>query len=309
MLKAFGEATGLHTNISKSELYGINCLINGTDLAASFQGKPCRFPCKYLGLPLHIGRLKREAEQVLVDKVGAKLQGWKGRLMTKSGRLILVRSVFSSIPTYHVTAFPLSKWAIKKINRIRRNFLWKGADETRSGNCLVNWRRVRQPKSLGGLGIKDLACFNRALRLRWMWYRWAAPDKPWTELTIKMSKSEEELFKTCTIITLGNGKRSRFWKDNWLNGKAPIDIAPACFRLPRRKNHSVACALQGRRWMRGLRRMNTEEQLRQFVDLWSQLQGVQLQESEDTLMEIRIFRKIFSKISIRCSVCRDFSGS
>jgi len=121
---------------------------------------------------------------VLVDKVGAKLQGWKGRLMTKSGRLILVRSVFSSIPTYHVTAFPLSKWAIKKINRIRRNFLWKGADGPRSGNCLVNWRRVRQPKSLGGLGIKDLACFKRALRLRWMWYRWAAPDKPWTGLII-----------------------------------------------------------------------------------------------------------------------------
>ena len=62
-----------------------------------------------------------------------------------------------------------------------------------------------------------------------------------------------------------------------------MDIAPACFRLARRKNHPVACALQGRRWMRGLRRMNTEEQLRQFVDLWSQLQGVQLQESEDTI--------------------------
>ena len=107
---------------------------------------------------------------------------------------------------------PLSKWAIKKMDRIRRNVLLKGADEPRSGNCLVNWRRVRQPKSLGGLGIKDLACFKRALRLRWMWYRWAAPDKPWTELTIKMSKSEEELFKTCTIITLGNGKGQDFGK-------------------------------------------------------------------------------------------------
>jgi len=201
MLKAFGEATGLHTNISKSELYGINCLINGIDLAASFQGKPCQFPCKYLGLPLHIGRLKREAEQVLVDKVGAKLQGWKGRLMTKSGRLILVRSVLSSIPSYHMTA-------LFRSGQLRR---WTELEGI-SGNCLVNWRRVRQPKSLGGLGIKDLACFNRALRLRWMWYRWAAPDKPWTGLTIKMSKSEEELFKTCTIITLGNGKGQDFVK-------------------------------------------------------------------------------------------------
>lgn len=75
ILKAFGEATGLQTNISNSELYGINYSVNGTDLAESFQGKLCQFPCKYLGLPLHLGRLKRENEQVLVDKVGAKLQG------------------------------------------------------------------------------------------------------------------------------------------------------------------------------------------------------------------------------------------
>jgi len=72
---------------------------------------------------------------------------------------------------------------------------------------------------LGGLGIKDLACFKRALRLRWMWYRWAAPDKPWTGLTIKMSKSEEELFKTCTIITLGNGKGQDFGKTIGYMGK------------------------------------------------------------------------------------------
>jgi hypothetical protein len=28
-----------------------------------------------------------------------------------------------------MTAFTLSKWAIKRIDRIRRNFLWKGSEE------------------------------------------------------------------------------------------------------------------------------------------------------------------------------------
>jgi hypothetical protein len=62
-----------------------------------------------------------------------------------------------------------------------------------------------------------------------------------------------------------------------------MEISPACFRLVRHKNHSVALALQGRRWMRGLQRIQTEDRLRQFIELWSQLQGIQLQENEDTI--------------------------
>jgi len=112
----------------------------------NFQGKVCHIPCKYLGLPLHIGRLRREAEQVLIDKIGAKLPGWKGKLLTKSGRLTLVQSVLSAIPSYHMIAFPLSR-AIKCIDRIRRNFLWKGVDDARRGHCPVNWTRVCSSKN------------------------------------------------------------------------------------------------------------------------------------------------------------------
>jgi hypothetical protein len=70
---------------------------------------------------------------LLVDKVGAQLPGWKGRLLTQSGRLALVNSVLTSLPVYHMTSIPLSKWAIKRIDRIQRNFLWKGQDDLREG--------------------------------------------------------------------------------------------------------------------------------------------------------------------------------
>jgi hypothetical protein len=117
-------------------------------------------------------------EQVLIDKIGARLPGWKGRLLTRAGRLALVNSVLASVPVYHMTSFPLSKWAITRIDRIRRKFLWTRRDDPRRGHCPVSWTRVCRAKHLGGLGIKDLACFNRALRLRWPWLKWKDPTKP-----------------------------------------------------------------------------------------------------------------------------------
>jgi hypothetical protein len=120
---------------------------------------------------MRIDKARREDEHVLIDKVARKLPKWKGKLLNKSGRLTLVNSVLSSTVIYYMTAFPLSKWAIRKIDKIRRHFLWQGSDETRRGHCLVNWKRVQRPKKLGGLGILDLSRFNTALRLRWKWYQ------------------------------------------------------------------------------------------------------------------------------------------
>jgi hypothetical protein len=96
-----------------------------------------------------------------------KLPRWKGKLMNKSGRLTLVNSVLSSIVLYHMIVFTLSKWEIKKIDKIGRNFIWQGSENAKEGHCLVNWKRVQQPKKLDGLGILELRNFNKALRLCW----------------------------------------------------------------------------------------------------------------------------------------------
>jgi hypothetical protein len=45
----------------------------------------------------------------------------------------------------------------------------------------------------------------------------------------------------------------------------------------------VAVALEGRKWMCGLQRMDTEVALRQFVDLWQQLSQIQLTQENDII--------------------------
>jgi hypothetical protein len=146
-------------------------------------------------------------------KVAAKLPRWKGRLLNTFGRLTLVNSVLSSMVVYHMKVFSLSKWSIKKIDKIRRNFLWNGSEDTQRGHCLVNCQRVQMPHKLGGQGIMDLARFNRALRLRWQWLHWKNPEKPWLSLSINITGLERSLFRTCTILTIGNDNRARFWHD------------------------------------------------------------------------------------------------
>jgi hypothetical protein len=100
-------------------------------------------PCQYLGLPLHLKKLRRVDYVPLLDKVGGKLPGWKGKLMNKAARAQLFKTVLTSIVTYHATVFPLPKWLIKKINKLIRSFLWKGeeGEDNKGGVCLVNWEQ------------------------------------------------------------------------------------------------------------------------------------------------------------------------
>jgi hypothetical protein len=60
LLNLFGMATGLCTNIEKSEVYRIRCdRLDITHVLGNFQVRQRKLPCKYLGLPLHIGKTRR----------------------------------------------------------------------------------------------------------------------------------------------------------------------------------------------------------------------------------------------------------
>lgn len=97
----------------------------------------------------------------------------------------------------------------------------------------------------------------------------AEVDRSWQSIfPIKMTTIEQELFKTCTSVTVGDGTKTSFWKHIWLDGQAPKDIASLCYILAWRKNQTVAASLTQRNWMRGLRRVSMAEAFHQFVHLW-----------------------------------------
>lgn len=145
------------------------------------QAFPCvvkQFPCKYLGIPLSLRRLRHADEQPLVDAVAARIPTWKSGLLTHAGRVLLTKVTLSAIPVHLSIACCLSPWAIMQIDKRRRAFLWAGAVSTAGGKRKVAWPTVCRPTSLGGLGVVDLRFFGFALR------GVASPHRPWELLGV-----------------------------------------------------------------------------------------------------------------------------
>jgi hypothetical protein len=148
--------------------YSVECEdTNLNHILQGFGGTQGTLPCHYLGLPLGFRKPRRVEVQPLVDRALGRLKGWKGKLMNHKGRLILINTVITTTATYFLTIFKADPWLTKKLNTMRRSFLWAPEEEHVSGGkCLVSWKTVHAPVRFGGLGIKDLEAYISALRLR-----------------------------------------------------------------------------------------------------------------------------------------------
>ncbi|XP_071679995.1 uncharacterized protein [Lolium perenne] len=149
--------------------------------------------------------------------------------------------------------------------------LWACKEVVSGGECKVNWHKVCRPKELGCLGVLDLEKFSRALRLRWLWDEWTAPDKPWVGSETPNDASDRY------PGTIGDGSKASFWSSSWLDDTPPKVLAPLIFKVSRRKKRSVRDALDSQNWVADINVDSfTVEHLEQYVRLWDRSSLVQL---------------------------------
>nr|CAD1823673.1 unnamed protein product [Ananas comosus var. bracteatus] len=119
ILDAFSATSGLKINFQKSAIIPISLHGNQASSLACFFGCSTHgFPFKYLGLPLSPKKLHKADYLPLIEKLDNRLAGWKGLTLSRAGRLALLNSVLSSIPTFFCTAFRLPSWVINSIDKI-----------------------------------------------------------------------------------------------------------------------------------------------------------------------------------------------
>ncbi|KAG2589482.1 hypothetical protein PVAP13_5NG362481 [Panicum virgatum] len=161
----------------------------------------------------------------------------------------------SAIPVYTAVAISISPWVLKCIDKRRRAFLWKGTDSVSGGHCVLGWPKVCRPPDLGGLGIPDLQIQGYALRMRWLWAKRTDPNRPWSALHDRAESIVLDMFNASISIQIGNGQRSYFWTDRWIQGRSIKDLAPALLAAvhPRaQRQRTVAEGLSNRAWVRDI---------------------------------------------------------
>ena len=93
-------------NYAKSALIPINMSEEDTKEYAEALGcKKSNFPTKYLRIPLRYDKLRREGILPLMDNIIERIAGWRGKLLSYNGRLILIHGCLPTIHIYLLSIF------------------------------------------------------------------------------------------------------------------------------------------------------------------------------------------------------------
>ena len=140
MLSYFQAFTGLKINVRKSEIVLVGEVNNLDALANILQCRVDILPMKYLEMPLGTSFKTASIWNPILEKMEKKLSGWKRIYLSKGGRLMLLKSTLSSLPTYFLSLFTIPKSVAARMESIQGNFLW-GSSEGSFKYPLVAWEK------------------------------------------------------------------------------------------------------------------------------------------------------------------------
>jgi len=75
--------------------------------------------------------------------------------------------------------------------------------------------------------------------VRWLWQEWYDDHKPWSGTDVPCNEVDRFFFNASTTVSIGNGKKTKFWHHSWLDGEAPRNLAHHLFGFVKRKNKMV----------------------------------------------------------------------
>ena len=198
---------------------------------------------KYLGLLKHFGRNKKDLFASIVDQIKQKAISLASRQLSQAGKLTMLKSILSLMPTFAMTCFELPGSLCKRIHSTLTTRFWWDPSETKKRICWVSWDKLTKPKNIEGLGFRDIQQFNRALLGKLAWRIVTKPDclmartllekychnKAFLKTTYSASASHgwRGVLKGRDVLiqhlgkVVGNGNSIRLWHDPWLSTSSP----------------------------------------------------------------------------------------
>jgi hypothetical protein len=250
ILSDFTEASGMTLNLDKSKLFFFNTPVAVQLHISKLLGIPrSSLPSNYLGIPLTGAPAKSISWDNLLLSISNRLANWTFRPLNIAARLVLLKSVLQTLPTYLFTALAAPKQIIRAVRNLQRNFLWQGLQPNKKW-ALVSWDKVCTPKSMGGLGLQDPGKLNQIMGAK-IWWRWMkTPDALWAQIwknkyapsmqtdqlirhNVRIQGSNiwntawqnKDLIQKHAFWEIRNGDSARFWQDSWQQLKPLKELA------------------------------------------------------------------------------------
>ena len=104
--------------MGKSEVVPIGEVSNIHNLASILHCRVGSLPMIYLGMPLGTSYKTAFIWNPILERMEKKLAGWKRLYLSKGGRLTLLKSTLSSLPTYYLSLFTVPKAVAMRLERI-----------------------------------------------------------------------------------------------------------------------------------------------------------------------------------------------
>jgi hypothetical protein len=164
----FEAVSGLKVKMAKFVLVLVGTVGSVGDWASILGCGTDSLPLKYLGLPLGACYEAKSIWDDIVEKIECRLASLKMIYLSKGGRDILIKSTLSNLRTYFLSFFPILVSVANHIEKLQRDILWGGIGAEFKYH-LVSWSKICSPIYEGGLGIRNLQVFNKALVGKWLW--------------------------------------------------------------------------------------------------------------------------------------------
>lgn len=119
---------------------------------------------KYLGCNIEVDGRSATKYQPLVEKVEKKVSSWHHLSLSHAGKILLINSILAVLSLNVLSTFLIPKKTVDNLNLIFARFLWSGSRDSRPGQFFWKSKKTLElPKGGGGLGIRNVHLFNKAL--------------------------------------------------------------------------------------------------------------------------------------------------